>query len=305
MHKNQTLAGYFKEWMETYKLGAVRDVTYHKYELTHRQIRELVPGLRMSGLTRTTYQHLLNEYARNHERQTVLDFHHHVKAAITDAVDEGLLKSDPTRKVVIKGTVSRSHKPKFLSQAELKDLLAELELDNKISWDYLILLIAKTGLRFAEALALTPADFDFENQTLSVNKTWNYKSERGGFAPTKNRSSVRKIRMDWQIIMVFSQLLKGLPQNQPFFVQNKKVYNATVNDRLERLCERACIPTISLHGLRHTHASLLLYAGVSIASVAKRLGHSNMTTTQSTYLHIIQELENKDTDKLMQFLSSL
>ena len=62
---------------------------------------------------------------------------------------------------------------------------------------------------------------------------------------------------------------------------------------------------ITVHGLRHTHASLLLFAGVSIASVARRLGHASMTTTQKTYLHIIQELENKDIDIVMRALSSL
>lgn len=65
------------------------------------------------------------------------------------------------------------------------------------------------------------------------------------------------------------------------------------------------IPVISVHGLRHTHASLLLFTGVSIASVARRLGHSSMTTTQKTYLHIIQELENKDIDLVMRSLSGL
>ena len=48
------------------------------------------------------------------------------------------------------------------------------------------------------------------------------------------------------------------------------------------------------------HASLLLFAGVSIASVARRLGHASMTTTQKTYLHIIQELENKDVDLVIE-----
>ena len=74
---------------------------------------------------------------------------------------------------------------------------------------------------------------------------------------------------------------------------------------LERHCKRAGIPVISVHGLRHTHASLLLFAGVSIASVAKRLGHASMNTTQKTYLHIIQELENQDVDLVMRSISSL
>lgn len=74
---------------------------------------------------------------------------------------------------------------------------------------------------------------------------------------------------------------------------------------LERHCNRAEISVISVHGLRHTHASVLLLAGVSIASVARRLGHSSMTTTQKTYLHIIQELENQDIDLVMRSLSGL
>ncbi|MEG1841050.1 MAG: tyrosine-type recombinase/integrase, partial [Raoultibacter sp.] len=77
------------------------------------------------------------------------------------------------------------------------------------------------------------------------------------------------------------------------------------NNALARRCVAAEIPVITVHGLRHTHASLLLFAGVSIASVARRLGHASMTTTQKTYLHIIQELENKDIDLVMRSLSGL
>jgi integrase len=98
--------------------------------------------------------------------------------------------------------------------------------------------------------------------------------------------------------------VKGLPTDKPIFV-NKKTYNSTVNDILARHCKDTNIPVISVHGLRHTHASLLLFAGVSIASVARRLGHASMTTTQKTYLHIIQELENKDVDLVMRSLSGL
>jgi integrase len=115
---------------------------------------------------------------------------------------------------------------------------------------------------------------------------------------------MRKIQLDWQTVIQFSQLTKELSEDKPIFVRSK-VYNDTINHYLERLCKKSGIPIISVHGLRHTHASLLLYAGVSIASVARRLGHSNMNTTQQTYLHIIQELENQDNDKVMKHLASL
>ena len=110
--------------------------------------------------------------------------------------------------------------------------------------------------------------------------------------------------MDWQLIIQFSEMVKALPDDQPIFVKGK-VYNSTVNDILSRYCKSEGIPVISIHGLRHTHASLLLFAGVSIASVARRLGHASMTTTQKTYLHIIQELENKDVDLVMRSLAGL
>ena len=127
--------------------------------------------------------------------------------------------------------------------------MASLELKDKVNWDYFILLVAKTGMRFSE-------------------------------------------------------LIKQLPEDKPIFVDGAE-YNSTVNNILARHCKECNIPVISIHGLRHTHASLLLFTGVSIASVARRLEHSSMTTTQKTYLHIIQELENKDIDLVMRSLSSL
>ena len=102
----------------------------------------------------------------------------------------------------------------------------------------------------------------------------------------------------------FSELTKDLDKDEPIFVKDK-VYNSTVNDILARHCKKTNISVITIHGLRHTHASVLLFAGVSIASVARRLGHASMTTTQKTYLHIIQELENQDVDLVMRSLAGL
>ena len=304
MNSTELFCNYYKQWIDVYKKDAIRDATLAKYRMTHKWVERLVPELKVSDLTRTVYQKLLNDYAKEHERQTTLDFHHQLKGAILDAVDEGLIERDPTRKAIIKGKMPKPKKIKYLNQFELHTLISHLNIKEAPNWDWFILLVAKTGMRFSEALAVTPADFDFARQTLSVSKTWDYKGE-GGFLPTKNKSSVRKIQIDWQIVVKFSELVKDLPEDEPIFVGKDKVYNSTVNDILTRHCKACGISEISIHGLRHTHASLLLFAGVSIASVARRLGHASMTTTQKTYLHIIQELENKDVDLVMRTLSVL
>lgn len=301
--KVDTFCEYYEKWITVYKKGAIRKVTMDKYLMTHQWLIKLAPGLKICDLNRITYQQILNDYAEHHERQTTMDFHHQLKGAVLDAVDEGLIERDPTRKAIIKGKTPNAKKIKYINQFELHTLLTNLALKTDVSWDWFILLVAKTGMRFSEALAITPKDFDFAHQTLSINKTWDYKG-KGGFLPTKNKSSIRKIQIDWQTVIQFSELVKGIPENKPIFV-TQKVYNSTVNDVLARYCKRASIPVISIHGLRHTHASLLLFAGVSIASVARRLGHASMTTTQKTYLHIIQELENKDVDLVMRSLSGL
>lgn len=295
---------YYAQWIEVYKKGAIREATLAKYLMTQKWVEKLIPEVKVSELTRTAYQQLLNEYAKEHERQTTLDFHHQLKGAILDAVDEGLLSRDPTRKAIIKGKTPKTKKIKYLNQFELHTLIADLDIKDTPNWDWFILLVAKTGMRFSEALAITPEDFDFARQTLSISKTWDYKGD-GGFLPTKNKSSVRKIQIDWQIVVKFSVLTRDLAPDRPIFVGESKIYNSTVNDVLTRHCKACGISEISIHGLRHTHASLLLFAGVSIASVARRLGHASMTTTQKIYLHIIQELENKDVDLVMRTLSGL
>lgn len=302
--KETLFCDYYRQWISVYKEGAIRKVTLDKYYMTQQWIEKLAPDLRLCDLDRINYQKLLNDYALVHERQTTMDFHHQLKGSILDAVDEGLVERDPTRKAIIKGRAPREKKTKYLNQFELHSLLSALKLGDKINWDWFILLVAKTGMRFSEALALTPKDFDFAHQKLSITKTWNYK-DGGGFSPTKNKSSVRKIQIDWQTVIQFSELVKGLDEDKPIFVNTEKIYNSTINSVLSTRCRRAGVPEISIHGLRHTHASLLLFAGVSIASVARRLGHASMTTTQKTYLHIIQELENQDVDLVMRSLSAL
>lgn len=130
------------------KEGAIRNVTLKKYLISHLWVQKLIPNLKICELNRITYQQLLNDYAIEHEKQTTMDFHHLLKGAILDAVNEGLINRDPTYKAIIKGKIPRIKKRKFLNQFELHTLISNLNLKNKINWNWFILLIAKTGMRF-------------------------------------------------------------------------------------------------------------------------------------------------------------
>ena len=142
--KEELFYDYYTDWISTYKEGAIRQVTMNKYLLSAKWIQKIAPSMKLDELNRQTYQALLNEYAIFHERQTTMDFHHQLKGAILDAVDDGLIDRDPTRKAVIKGKTPRRKRQKYLNQFELHKLLSSLRLGSIPDWDWLILLIAKT-----------------------------------------------------------------------------------------------------------------------------------------------------------------
>ena len=148
MNENNLFCDYYEQWVAVYKEGAVRPVTLDKYKMTLSWVRRLAPDLKLCEVSRVTYQQLLNDYAVGHERQTTMDFHHQLKGAIMDAVDDGLIVKDPTRKAIIKGKPPVPKKVKYLNQFELHLLLSDLDLQGKLNWDWMILLIAKTGIRF-------------------------------------------------------------------------------------------------------------------------------------------------------------
>ena len=98
MNENNLFCDYYEQWVAVYKEGAVRPVTLDKYKMTLSWVKRLAPDLKLCEVSRVTYQQLLNDYAVGHERQTTMDFHHQLKGAIMDAVDNqpslALVKDD-------------------------------------------------------------------------------------------------------------------------------------------------------------------------------------------------------------------
>ncbi|ERL63646.1 tyrosine-type recombinase/integrase [Schleiferilactobacillus shenzhenensis] len=295
------LSVYFERWITLYKRNSVSDVTFIKYENTLHHIRKIFGQMPLKDITRTVYQERLNVFARDHAPRTVSAFHKQIRAALLDALDEHIISSDPTRKAVVTGIAV--HRPKkALDFGEWRTLIHHLHPDSVP--EMMIYIAAVTGMRYAEILGLTPADIDWHTATLNITKTWDYKYHTG-FKKTKNKSSVRKVALDQRSLRLLREYTVGHPATPTtplFLIDGHALVSAEINQVLTARLSSLGLPRVTFHGLRHTHASILLYQGVSVLSVSKRLGHSSITTTQSTYLHIIKELEAKDTDKILKIL---
>lgn len=298
---NIPLSVYFERWIDLYKRNSVSHVTFIKYENTLNHVRQIFGQLPLKDITRSVYQERLNVFARTHAPRTVSAFHKQIRASLLDALDEHIIANDPTRKAVVTGVMVH-HTKKALDYGEWQQLIHHLSPDSVP--DMMIYIAAVTGMRYAEILGLTPVDIDWQSGTLNVNKTWDYKYHHG-FKKTKNKSSMRTIALDQRSLNLLREFLNGhpTPTTTPLFLVDGRAFvSAEINQALTKRLTQLGLPRVTFHGLRHTHASVLLYQGVSVLSVSKRLGHSSITTTQATYLHIIKELEAKDTDQILKIL---
>ena len=296
MSKDALFYNYYAQWIEVYKKDAIREATMAKYRMTQKWVEKLAPELKVCELTRTAYQKILNDYAKEHERQTTLDFHHQLKGAVMDAVDEGLIERDPTRKAIIKGKTPREKKIKYLNQFELHTLIADLDIKEEPNWDWFILLVAKTGMRFSEALAITPKDFDFEKQTLTINKSYQRLNGRDVITTPKTKKSNRIIKMPkflCEEMQEYLQMLYGLKKKDRIFTVTKSY----LHHEMDRGAKAAGVKRIRIHDLRHSHISLLIDMGFSAVAIADRVGHESIDITYQ-YAHLFPSKQTEMADRL-------
>ncbi|OQP07596.1 site-specific integrase [Geobacillus sp. 46C-IIa] len=305
---DQLFSEYMRNWYEVYKKGKYSLAHERNIELSVRLVEEYFAGVKLKDVTRDMYQKFINEIAKNHSTATVQKRHTYIKSCLRDAIEDGIITRDPTYKVIIKGEVeTKSEELKYLNFDEVKKLVAEIKRDMKPRYisRYIILFAIATGARFSEIAGLTWDCVDFKNKTVTINKTWDFK-DKNDFSDTKTFDSKRTITIDDETLNMLKELRKhqnelamktGLRNTKNLVFVNTKmevVTNNAVNKTLRALCKKVGIKTITCHGLRHTHASMLLYKGVNVKYVSRRLGHKDIVTTLQTYSHILDEMEQKE-----------
>ena len=212
------------------------------------------------------------------------------------------IKYNPARDVIIpRKQQNKEHKVKFFSNQELKQFLGYLDnLDLSSYENFFDYVLYKTllasGCRIGEALALEWSDIDLKKGIISISKTLNRYQETN---TPKSKAGLREVDIDTATV----SLLKEYKKRQqiqawqlgrsvkivftPF--TTKYAYACLLRKRLQGHFKVAGVPDISFHGFRHTHATIMLYAGIEAKDLQYRLGHSNISMTLNTYVHATKE----------------
>ena len=213
-----------------------------------------------------------------------------------------VIQHNPTRDVIIpRKQQNKEHKVKFFSNQELKQFLDYLEdLDQSSYENFFDYVLYKTllasGCRIGEALALEWSDIDLKKGTISISKTLNRYQETN---TPKSKAGLREIDIDKATVSLLKQYKKrqqvqswqlGRSEGIVFTpFTTKYAYACLLRKRLQSHFKAAGVPDISFHGFRHTHATIMLYAGIEAKDLQYRLGHSNISMTLNTYVHATKE----------------
>lgn len=314
---NEIVENFFNDWLEVYKKPNVKPITYSVQE---RNVRlNILPRwgkYKLKDITRTEYQKWINKLREHYSEGTVRRIHSIFSSAINDAVHEfHIIRENPIQKIKIPKDVNKTSRVPYFNKEQLEIFLTSLKTPQKnakyqhsIQYYVLFTLMARTGIRIGEALALTWDDFNAAEKTIQINKTLVYPLNSTPYLSTpKSKKSERSIKLDDQTV----RLLKKQKINQNEVILRYENFKPSkeniifhqhdgrwlrtnvVREYFKEVCKRTDLPILSPHALRHSHAVHLLEAGANLKYVSERLGHASVKVTADTYLHITEKIEDE------------
>lgn len=282
-----TLLEYLKTWQETYTKN-VRVQTASCYNSTIKVLQgyEFFTYTPINKIKRSDMQSFFNSLSKRYSISTIKLFKTIIKRIFNDALADNYIIKNPVVNISVTSEKEK-HKEKFINE---KDFLKFIEICNQEKTNYsdLYLLLALTGLRIGEALALEITDF--KNQNITINKTQLGSNNTIQNTPkTQTSNRVVSLPLDFYNYMVSKyKNTKGC-----LFARSRNTYEL----KLKQLLKDNNLPMFSFHTLRHTHGSYLLSQGVDIQYISKRLGHANVSITLKIYTHLLKEKENLEIEK--------
>lgn len=309
-----TLGQWLDKWMTEYKKGQLRPLTYQSYMGTiERHVKPALGRIPLAKLQAHMIQSFYNEKLTSGRKdgrgglstREVRYFHAIIHGALEQAVKEGLLARN-----VAAATSPPTVKNKPMRPLTEDELLAFLAAAREERFFAAYLLAATTGLRRGELLGLCWDSVDLTGGALVVQRQLlPLKNDEGKLTvvlddATKSQSGRRSIALTEDAVCALKAHRKKQLEEKlllgPAYQDHGLVFcneDGTPLDprsftrRFQRVLEKAGLPKVRLHDLRHTHASLLLSRGVHPKVVQERLGHASITMTMDLYSHLFPNLQ--------------
>lgn len=222
--------------------------------------------------------------------------HNQLSAIFNHAVKFYGLKDNPAAKVGNMGK-AKAREMLFWTQEEYKKFSEEM-MDKPVSF-YAFEMLYWCGIREGELLALTPVDFDFDRQTVTISKSYQRIGGRDIITDPKTPKSNRTIKMPEFLCEEMQDYMKQLYR----IGKNDRLFEVTksyLHHEMDRGAKAAGVKRIRIHDLRHNHISLLIEMGYSAVAIADRVGHESINITYN-YAHLFPSTQSDMADKLNQF----
>ncbi|HEP1277278.1 TPA: site-specific integrase [Streptococcus pyogenes] len=308
--KRKVVIKTFKElshlWLETYKL-TVKPQTYDAtVTRLNRHIMPTLDNMKVDKITASDIQMLINRLSKYYVNYTAV--RSVIRKVLQQGVLLGLIDYNSARDIILpRKQPNAKKKVKFIDPSDLKSFLEHLETSQHKRYNLyfdavLYQLLLSTGLRIGEACALEWGDIDLENGTIAINKTYNKnlkflstaKTQSGNRVISVDKKTLRSLKLyQMRQRQLFNEV--GARMSEVVFATpTRKYFNASVRQSaLDTRCKEAGIERFTFHAFRHTHASLLLNAGISYKELQYRLGHANISLTLDTYGHLSKDKEKE------------
>ncbi len=308
--KRKVVIKTFKElshlWLETYKL-TVKPQTYDAtVTRLNRHIMPTLGNIKVDKITASDIQMLINRLSKYYVNYTAV--RSVIRKVLQQGVLLGLIDYNSARDIILpRKQPNAKKKVKFIDASDLKSFLEHLETSQHKRYNLyfdavLYQLLLSTGLRIGEACALEWGDIDLENGTIAINKTYNKnlkflstaKTQSGNRVISVDKKTLRSLKLyQMRQRQLFNEVGARVSE-VVFATPTRKYFNASVRQSaLDTRCKEAGIERFTFHAFRHTHASLLLNAGISYKELQYRLGHANISMTLDTYGHLSKDKEKE------------
>lgn len=287
---------YFDDWLDMYLKQNLKPQTVQNYQTVSHTVHKYFHNFYLNDLTRKELQRFVNEYSETHKASSTKQLLSRISMPLKEAFNDGLIQKNPTSNIRIPKEYELDKKINFLEEPDLKKVLNYIEDHPLDEANFAIYTALLSGMRIGELQSLTYADIDTKNQTIHITKSRTNVRPFEYLTP-KTKTSIRTIKMPDRFFTQLNRYKTELPHTDEHFLGDD--YNQVYFSRqLKKLLETVHASNITFHGLRHTHASYLINNGIDVAYVSERLGHSNVSTTQKIYFHLLDSKRTTEEEKV-------